>query len=198
MKKIGILGGTFDPIHNGHIHLARLAMEQYGLCQVRLMTGGMPPHKRDREITEAKTRYAMTALAVEDESGMVADDFEVLKTEYSYTVKTLTELCEIHSDWEIYFIIGEDSLRDFPKWYKPEIIAQKCILLVYPRSEGSDIESLVKTRRDEYNGDVRIIDGKIKEVSSTDIRFRAKQGLSLEGLVPKKVEEYITERGLYR
>lgn len=197
MKKIGILGGTFDPIHNGHITLARLAKEQFGLAEVRLMTGGMPPHKKEKKITSAEERFYMTLLAARTESDIVADDFEVKKTDYSYTVKTLTELETIHSDWEIYFIIGEDSLRDFPKWYKPHLIAQKCILLVYPRSSNSDINSLAEKRGAEYDADIRIINGEIKHISSTKIRSLVKQGYSITGLVPESVEEYIKERGLY-
>lgn len=196
--KIGILGGTFDPVHIGHIELAKGAMKQYTLDEVRFMTGGNPPHKRDRQITDSVVRHEMTRLALDGEDGLVADDFEVAKTDYTYTAKTLTELRKIHPDWEIYFIIGEDSLQDIPTWYEPQTVVKNCILLVYPRGDRSDTERLARERADELDADIRIIDLPRVDVSSTQIRQRVKENKSIDGLVPDKVGEYIKEKGLYR
>ena len=112
MKRIGILGGTFDPVHIGHTALAKAALKQYGLDKVLVMTGGNPPHKRDIKKTDANIRHDMVKLALTDEYKIEAFDYEVNKREYTYTAKTLTELKKLHPDWEIYFIIGEDSLYD--------------------------------------------------------------------------------------
>lgn len=196
--KVGILGGTFDPIHIGHIELAKGAMLQYGLDEVHLMTGGKPPHKRDREITDPTVRYEMTRLALEGEMGLVADDYEVKKTDYTYTAKTLTELKKIHGDWDIYFIIGEDSLRDLPKWYEPHTVAANCVLLVYPRGDGEAVKELAKLRAEELGADIRIIDLPQVDVSSTEIRRRVRESKPLDGLVPDRVAEFIREKRLYR
>lgn len=198
MKKIGILGGTFDPVHFGHISLARKALSQYGLDRVLVMTGGNPPHKRDREITDAKIRNEMVMRALENEKNIIAFDYEVRKQEYSYTAKTLTELNELYPDWQIYFIIGEDSLCDLPTWYEPETVCQNCILLVFPRSLDSRLDLLIKERTKEFNADIRKINAPLVNVSSTDIRNRIRTGDDISGLVPRRVYEYIAEKGLYK
>lgn len=196
MRKIGILGGTFDPIHEGHIMIAKEAMEQYDLGEVRFLTGGIPPHKRDKKITDSNIRHEMVKIATEGVKGLVADDFELSKTEYTYSVKILSELKELHPEWDIYFIIGEDSLRDFHLWYMPCEIVRLCTLLVYPR-ENSDITDLVIKRREQYNAKIEIIDAKQVDVSSTKIREMVSRDEDITGLVPEKVIEYIIEKGLY-
>ena len=196
MKKVGILGGTFDPIHLGHTELARCALNQYSLDTVLVMTGGMPPHKRG-VITDAVLRHEMVKLALSDEEKIVPYDYEVSKTEYSYTAKTLTELKKLHPDWEIYFIIGEDSLQDLTKWYEPQTVTDNCILLVYPRDNKSDLDNLIAERKKQFGADIRPINAKILEISSTDIRNRIKNGESVSGLVCDRVLEFIKEKGLY-
>ncbi|MBQ3124387.1 MAG: nicotinate-nucleotide adenylyltransferase [Clostridia bacterium] len=196
MKRIGILGGTFDPIHRGHIELACAALCEYKLDKVLVMTGGMPPHKRG-EITDAFVRHEMVELALVNEEKIIPYDYEVSKTEYSYTAKTLTELKKIHPDWEIYFIIGEDSLYDLPQWYEPETVVKNCILLVYPRDNNSDFEKLIAERKEQYRADIRPITAPIVEVSSTDIRNRVKLGEDITNLVPDAVVAFIKEKGLY-
>lgn len=197
MKKIGILGGTFDPVHNGHMIIARQAMEQFGLDEVRIMTGGNPPHKRNACITAAEARHEMVKLAAEGEKGLIPFDYELNKKTFSYTFETLTELNERYPEVEWYFIIGEDSLRDILKWYRPEIIVKKCILLVYPRSGGS-AAGLIKERAAQLDGDIREISAPVFGISSTDIRKRVSEGKSVKYLVPDKVEEYIEKHKLYQ
>lgn len=196
MRKIGILGGTFDPIHRGHIELARAALREYALDEVRVMTGGMPPHKRGK-ITDAAVRHEMTKLALTGEEKIVPYDYEVSKTDYSYTAKTLTELKGIYPDWEIYFIIGEDSLRDLPKWYEPETVVKNCILLVYPRDNNSDLKKLIDKRKKQLDADIRPITAPRVDVSSTDIRKRVRAGEEIDTLVPEAVAAFIKEKGLY-
>lgn len=196
MKRIGILGGTFDPIHFGHIELARAALREYALCEVRVMTGGMPPHKRGK-ITDAAIRHEMTVLALSGEEKIIPYDYEISKTDYSYTAKTLTELKTLYPDWEIYFIIGEDSLRDLPEWYEPETVIKNCILLVYPRDDNSDFEKLIDERKKQFNADIRSIAAPIVDVSSTDIRNRVRAGEKIDKFVPEKVAAFIKEKGLY-
>lgn len=196
MKKIGIFGGTFDPVHFGHISIAKAALDGFILDEVLVMTGGMPPHKRE-QITEANLRYEMTRLAFAEYEKIKPFDFEISKKEYTYTAKTLTELKSIHPDWEIYFIIGEDSLLDLPKWYEPQTVADNCILLIYPRGDGNSTEHLARLRREQYGADIRIITAPIVNISSTEIRNIFKSGKSIDGLVPEPVIEFIKEKRLY-
>ena len=198
MKKIGILGGTFDPVHIGHTEIAKAAKEQYNLDRVLLMTGGNPPHKRDVKKTDAHIRHDMVKLALTDEDGIEAFDFEVNKREYTYTAKTLTELKKLHPDWEIYFIIGEDSLCDLPTWYEPQTVCQNAVLLVYPRTDNSDLDKLIEERKNEFSADIRPVNSELINVSSTNIRRRVKMGTSVKGLVTDRVCEYIMEKGLYK
>lgn len=198
MKKIGILGGTFDPVHLGHINLAREARKQFDLDEIRLLTGGIPPHKRDKNITEAKHRHRMVELAVENFDGFVADDFELSKTDYTYTVKILEELKALHPDWDIYFIIGEDSLRDFHLWYKPDEIAKLCTLLVYERDTESDLAKLIDSRKIQYGAAISEIKGTMVNISSTDIRKMIESGEDISQYVPIGVAKYIKEMRLYK
>lgn len=198
MRRIGILGGTFDPIHKGHINIAIEARKQYDLDEVHILTGGIPPHKREQNITEASIRHRMCELAVKGIEGLIADDFELSKKDYTYTVKILRELKEIHSDWEIYFIIGEDSLCNFHLWREPEEIVKLCILLAYPRDTENNLENIINSRRKEYNADIRRIDAEHIDVSSTKIRKMIANNEDVSGLVCDDVIEYIKKEGLYK
>lgn len=197
MRRIGILGGSFDPPHHGHIALAKAALMQFGLERVMLMTSASPPHKDGDAMTDAHIRHEMVTLAIEGQDGLCVFDYELNKSGKSYTAKTLTELLTLYPDWEIYFIIGGDSLRDFPSWYHPETVAEKCVLLVYPRSDVSDLAELIKVRRAEYNADIRLIDAPTFDVSSTEIRELIRTGGRADELLDERVLQFIKDKGLY-
>lgn len=197
MKKIGIFGGTFDPPHLGHLAVARAALQQFDLCEIRFMTGGVPPHKQGSEITSPRQRFEMTRLAVENENKLIADNYEINKKTYSYTAETLIELKGKNKNWEIYFIIGEDSLLNFNSWYMPEVIAENCILAVYPRGRNSNLKELIDIRKTEFNADIRLIEAETVEISSTMIRKGIKSGECMSDFLPKRVAEYIKHNGLY-
>lgn len=198
MKKYGIMGGTFNPIHNAHIEIAYRAAEQYGLDKVIFMTGGNPPHKRGLDIPDAQVRYEAVKRAVSGEELFCADDYEVNLKEYSYSVNTLKHLKELYPSDELYFIIGGDSARDFSKWYKPEEIAKLCILLVYPRENIERTKEYAKAIIKNYGGDVRLIDAPVTDISSTEIRERIRRGESVCDMIPKSVWEYIDGNGVYK
>jgi nicotinate-nucleotide adenylyltransferase len=198
MKRIGILGGTFNPVHSGHIALAKAALVQYDLDQVLFMTSGNPPHKKDLNLTPSVKRHEMVSLALEGEEKLRAFDYEVYKKTYSYTAQTLTELRELEPDWEIYFIIGEDSLKDIFKWYKPDVVLKNCILLVYPRFTDSNLDGLIKDVASELEGDIRPVNAPLYDISSTQIRKLVSDGKKIDEFVPEKVREYIIENGLYK
>ena len=196
MKKTGIMGGTFNPVHNAHLALAQCAMEQYELDEVIFMTSGNPPHKRNIDMPDAKIRHEMLKIALEGKEKFVADDYEVNLTDYSYSVITMKHLHEKMSECELYFIIGGDSLRDLPKWYKPHELMKLCTLLVYPR-DNEDISDEISEMQNKFGGEIYPVKAPVMDVSSTDIRCRIKAGESVLGMLPKGVGEYIIEHKIY-
>ena len=187
MSKIGIMGGTFNPIHSGHIRIAQAAKSEYHLDRVIFLTSGNPPHKRDGAILDAKIRHIMVKRAISGIDGFVPCDYEVNRKEYSYSVNTLRHFREIMPDDELFFIIGGDSLRDFHKWYMPDEILKLCTLLVYDRSGGTVDSDFANP-----------IHGKMLDISSTDIRKRLENGEAVSGLVPPGVLEFINKYNVYR
>lgn len=193
--KTGIMGGTFNPPHNAHLLIAELAREQYGLDRVIFMTGGNPPHKNG--VADAKHRFNMTRLAIKGNGAFVDDSFEIDRKEKSYTVHTLEYLKEKYPSDELFFIIGEDSLRDLAKWYKPEKILEMCTLLVFPRKSRESLKSEIEKAVTVFTGKILPIDAPVIEISSTDIRERIKSGKTVKYMLPDSVIKYIKEHNLY-
>lgn len=187
MSKIGILGGTFNPIHNGHIEIARCAKVQFGLSRVIFLTSGNPPHKQGRQILDAKIRHIMVKRTVSGMDGFEPCDWEIKREERSYTRDALLHFREIFPEDELYFIIGGDSLKDFDKWYKPKEILELCTLLVYDRAGGTSDAEFAKK-----------IDGVKIDISSSSIRENVKNGISIEEKVPEAVLQFIKRNEIYR
>ncbi len=187
MSKIGIMGGTFNPIHNGHIKIAQAAKSEYHLDKVIFLTSGNPPHKKDEAILDAKIRHIMVKRAISGIDGFEPCDYEVMRTEYSYSVNTLRHFKKIMPEDELFFIIGGDSLRDFHKWYQPQEILKLCTLLVYDRSGGTITLDFSKP----------ISGGKI-DISSTEIREKLEKEEDVRELVPPAVLEFINKYNIYR
>ncbi len=187
MKKIGIMGGTFDPIHNGHIKIAKAAQKEYHLDTVIFLTSGNPPHKKGKKILDSKIRHIMVKRAISGIDGFCACDWEVNRKEYSYTLNTLQYFNELYPDTELYFIIGGDSLRDFNKWYRPQDILNLCTLLVYDRTDGTTDTDFAK-----------VIHGEKINISSTEIRHIIETGGDVSALVPREVCKFIERNNLYK
>lgn len=198
MKKIGLMGGTFDPIHSAHIEIAKCAREQYDLDEVIFMTSGNPPHKKGQNVTDAKTRLEMVRLAIDGMDGCTASDYEVNKTDYSYSVNTLKWMHGAYPDAEIYFLIGEDSLDYIDKWYHPQEILDLCTVLVYPRISMETLKRTLIEKQSVLGGDIRVIDAPVYGVSSTQIRNVIKSGADASELLDGRVYEYIKRNNLYR
>ena len=191
--KIGILGGTFNPIHNAHLQLAKAAYNQYGLEKVLLMVSPNPPHKAGQNILDVKHRNNMVKLAIEEYDYLEFSDFEQQREGYIYTADTLTLLKKNYPMNDYYFIVGGDSLNNIDKWYHPEIVLSNCILLVGGRDELFD-ESLsgkIDEVSKKYDADIRIIDFEKINVSSTEVRA----GDFAD--VPQAIVEYIKKYKLY-
>lgn len=193
--KIGIMGGTFNPVHNAHLLIAEIACEQYELDRVIFMTGGNPPHKSDA--IDAHDRLNMARIAIEGNSHFIADDFEVERSEKSYTLHTLEYLKKKYPSAELFFIIGEDSLCDLHKWYKPEEILKLCTILVFPRKSQKETENAIMNAKNTLGGNILPVTAPVIGISSTDIRSRIKNKQTVRYMLPEGVIRYIEENGLY-
>lgn len=199
MKKVGILGGTFNPVHHAHLAMAQAAMEQYKLDKVLFLPSKNPPHKEKSEIVSDEHRTRMIQFAIEGIPEFSFSDFELRRDGITYTSDTLSLLKEKHPDWDIYFIIGGDSLLSFEKWHKPEIILQYCTVLAAPRKgmKYSEAEKLCKKISRKLSGNIVPFRMKQLRISSRQIRKRVKKGKTLTGLCPVSVSRYIKLHGLY-
>lgn len=198
--KIAILGGSFDPPHVGHLLVAQQVKKLLNINQVWLMPTFTHPFQKT--LTPAKHRLAMTRL-LEDDMIKVSD-FEIQKKGISYTIDTLRTLSKLYEQHMFFWIIGSDQIADFPKWKDWETILAKYHLIIYARGETPQVlEETIKVSWGLFHAPatVHILDTQdllTSPASSSDIRTRRKCGLSIRGLVPKKVEAYIIENNLYK
>lgn len=200
-KKVGILGGTFDPIHCAHLILAEHAWEQFQLDTVLIMPSAVPPHKENQEITSASHRSRMVQLAIEDNSHLKLSNFELEREGPTYTADTLTLLCGEHPECEYYFILGADSLFYIDKWYHPEQILENAIIVAAVRgdAERKDLQKQISALKERYpSSRIELLDTPHIEISSTMIRENVHQGKTIKYYVPKDVEKYIYQQKLYQ
>lgn len=199
-NKIGILGGTFNPIHNGHIALALAACRQYDLQYVLVMVSKTPPHKRNMNIPDAAIRSEMVKMAVADEKHLIYSDFELKRDGYIYTADTLVLLCEEHPENEYYFIIGGDSLHTLDTWYHPEIILQHAVILASGRDDirQDEVELEILRLKGIYpDADIRKVLLPQIPYSSTMIREYAARHEKISDMVNSNVAEYIEKNRIY-
>lgn len=195
----GILGGTFDPVHNGHLWIARTAMQRLSLSRVIMMPAKIPPHKAGAEASPAH-RVAMLRLAVEGIQGVEVSELELAKPGKSYTVDTLEALAALLPREKLYLLCGADMFLTLQDWYRPERIFELCTVVGMARA-GGQYEKLVAHAgllRERYGARTCVLDEEPLELSSTDIRRRIAENASTEGLLPEAVRAYIDREGLYR
>lgn len=204
MRKIGILGGSFNPVHMGHIHIAMAAKEEYKLDEVILMPAGLAPHKLGEEMIPRKDRLAMCEIAASHRDGMSVSDLEINSLDANYTYKTLAYLHDKYPDIAWYFIIGEDSYHDFDKWVHPEIISDLSQILVAIRSK-EDIASFQERMQEDYAKKTSVFAKKclplaceFQDVSSTMIREMIENDGLDDSILPEGVFTYIKEHKLYQ
>lgn len=195
--KIGILGGTLDPVHNGHIDIALAAMSELGLDRVALMPSGDPPHKT--RASDKLDRLRMAELATEGRAGLYASDLEIRRPGPTYTVDTLSALTVEHPEVEWVYILGADALNKLDTWREFPRIARLCAFAAVSRP-GCD-EDLARLRARAigscYHTRVDLLNVSGPPLSSTAVRKRVAEGLSIDGCVPPRVAGYIREKGLY-
>ena len=203
LRKIGILGGTFDPIHNGHLAIAESAAERLGLDGVIFIPAGRPWLKAAQVVSDPSHRLEMTRRAVAGHPRFEVSDVEIERPGPTYTVDTLRELRARFTDspqpTELYLILGMDSARDLERWRSPERIFEMCVVVALSRPGSDDARpDDIERRFPAARGRFQIIQGPQIDISATQIRQSVAAGRSIGSQVPPSVEEYIREWGLYR
>ena len=199
-RKIGILGGTFDPIHNGHLLLGEAAREQFGLDRVIFIPNNLMHLKNRTELTSGDIRYQLVKMAISDNPYFPCSRLEIDKPEGTYTINTINELKLMYPGDELYLILGGDSIIGLDTWYKGDEIMKSCTILAAVR-EIDDLPALDKKRRElasRFGADIRIMNFNRMDISSTDIRNRVKMGRSVRYLMPDQCIEFMCIKGLYR
>ncbi len=199
MKKTGIMGGTFNPIHNGHLELARKAKEQFALDEILFMPCGEPYMKAAQKVESKQTRVEMTALAVQEEAYFYLSTMEIEHSGNTYTYETLERLKQENQDTEYYFILGADNLFQITKWEKPERIFANCRLLAAVRDDKTvaDMVKQIEYLEQTYHAVIFLLKINYMDISSSKIRQKVAEGISIEADVPASVKAYIEEKGLY-
>ena len=199
MKKVGIMGGTFNPIHNGHLFLAEHAYDQAKLDYILFMPTMNPPHKADIDVLSAEHRLNMVKLAIKDNPNFVLSDKELNRPGITYTSDTLKILKEKEPDTEFYFIVGADSLMMMTQWKDPQTVFNLSILVAGGR-ENYSLEQLRKQANyleKTYNGKIILLDMPYIGISSELIRERIAKNKSVRYYVPDEVLDYIKRHNLY-
>ncbi len=201
MKRYGIIGGTFDPIHYAHLYIAYEAREQLKLDKVIFMPAGKQPLKTDKNVTDSNLRYEMVNMAIEPFDEFSISNYEIEKQGLSFTYETLDYLKNIGTEEkELFFITGADCLMDIEKWKNVSGIFSLCTLVVFYRG-GYNKELLFNQKKkieNKYNGNIVILDLKELEISSTDLRKRISEGKKVDFFIPEKVIDFINKNNLYK
>jgi len=197
--KLGVLGGTFNPIHLGHLKIAEVVTNEFSLNKILFIPAGQPWLKSNSTILEAKHRVEMVKLAINDRVHFKLSMLEIDRNGPSYTVDTLEQLHQYHDKVAIYFILGWDNLAQLPLWHKPQRIIQLCHLVVVPRVDypAPDLTYLEK-KIPRISQVTTILNSPHIDINSSVIRKRIRQGLPINQLVPKRVYKYIIEKKLYQ
>ncbi len=199
--RIGLMGGTFDPIHIGHLILGETAYEQFHLDQVVYMPAGNPPHKQHREGRATnEERFEMVKMAIADNPHFQISDFEMTEDGYSFTYRTLETLKKMHPEDSFFFIIGADSLFDFDLWRNPQRICNACTLVVATRNHTPEerLDAQIEHVREKYGASIEKMDSENIDCSSKMIRSWVAEGRSIRYYVPESVHTFIEEHGIYR
>lgn len=202
MKRYGIIGGTFDPIHNAHLYIAYEAKKQLALDNIVFIPTGIQPLKVENKVTDSAVRYNMVNLAIEPYEEFLISDYEIKKNGVSFTHETLEYFKTNYNseDAELFFITGADCLINIDKWKDVHKILSLCNFVVFSRG-GVNLEDIKKKKEEveeKYNCNIIFLELNELEISSTDIRNRVKDGRRIDFFVPEKVNKFIIENGLYK
>ncbi|MHB8899102.1 MAG: nicotinate-nucleotide adenylyltransferase [Thermoguttaceae bacterium] len=199
--RVGLFGGTFDPIHYGHLLLADAAREQCDLDEIWFVPAAVPPHKQDAEVASGEARAEMIELAVAGNPGMLVSRFELQRGGVSYTVDTLRHFRGETPDAELFFLMGADMLHDLPNWREADMVCRLAIPIVADRPGSGQLDyrclaAIATAERIALFRDFQIEMPQI-DLSSSEIRLRVAQGRSIRYRTPRAVQKYIEVHGLY-
>ena len=198
-KRIGVFGGTFDPIHIGHLILAEEARHQLRLDQIVLAPAGDPPHKPDNPISPLHHRLAMCRLAVADGNGISISLIDAERPGPHYTSDMLRLFRKrVGAEAQLFFLMGLDSLRDLPSWHEPDWLVQNCRLVALRRHDVKIDWASLEAELPGVRERVIVLDMPELDIASSDLRERVRAGKPIRYQVPREVERYIGEQGLYR
>ncbi len=196
--RLGLMGGTFDPIHYGHLVIAETARVEFCLEQVIFIPAATPPHKVDRSVSDAEQRYAMLVAATASNPHFFTSRLEMERNGPSYTVDTLRQFrAQGGPDQELFFITGADSILEILTWRHHEEVIRLATFIAVTRP-GYDLGRLERVLPASYLPQVRVLRAPLVDVSSTDLRKRVRRDQPIRYLVPESVEVYINKHGLYR
>lgn len=200
MQKVGIMGGTFNPIHLGHLMLAESAREEFALDEIWLLPTGCSYMKRDAGVLEPEERFFMASLAAADNEKMRCLDIEIKRCGYTYSYETMEALKKLYPETEFSFLMGADCLFTMESWKHPERLLQCCRIIAAVRDDASfsEMEEKRLYLMEKYHADIVLFSFRQIAISSTDIRERVRLGKSIRYLVPDKVLAYIEEKGFYK
>lgn len=199
-KKIGILGGTFNPIHLGHLLMAEYAKEAAELDMVVIMPSGKSYMKAGTNVLPGKQRLEMIQLCIEKNPNLTTSDMEILREGNTYTYETLLQWKELYPLAELYFIVGTDSLFNMEKWVKPEIIFANCTILAAGR-EATSVDAMNSKKQElekRFGAKIMLMNFPEIDISSTTIRENVRRNRSIRYMVHDKVWDYIQKNGLYK
>jgi nicotinate-nucleotide adenylyltransferase len=201
MKKIGLMGGTFDPIHYGHLVLAEQVRTRFDLDMVYFIPVGTPPHKEEENITNSGHRYFMTLLATITNPYFEMSKIEIENHGTSYTVDTIKKFKEaVDGDAQLYFITGADAIYELETWKNVKELLSICNFIAAgrPGIDEYKVKKKIEYLNEKYNGNIILTSVPALAISSTDIRQRIKEGKSIKYILPESVEYYIYKNNLYR
>ncbi len=199
-KKIGIFGGTFNPIHNGHMMIAYSALEQFPLEQIVFLPTGQTAYKEYKGEDMSRHRLRMVELATESDPRFHLSLTEIENDEVNFTYRTLEKISARHPDCQLYFLLGGDSLRDFDTWRHPERICENATILAAVREDVDKdrINQLIEELNRRYRGICYPLNTPALDISSQEIRRRVAEGLDIDEMVPPAIADYIRDHNLYR
>lgn len=197
-RRIGIMGGSFDPIHLGHLVVANEVLNIYNLDEVIFVPAGNPPHKKGLK-AESHHRLDMVNLATLSNNKFSVSDYEINNPQKSYTLNTLKEFRKLYTNTELYFITGYDAVIDLPNWHEPKEILKLCkfIAATRPGISKEELNEKINEITNKFGGTIEMLQVPMLQISSTDIRERFNMGASAKYLLPELVEQYIIKNKLY-